>query len=246
MSICPICEKEFQQLRRPKTFCSRDCSNVATAGRRAASNRALGKYAPPQCPCGNDVSPPEGQKWVYASQKKYCSPECRLKYGKKKQANPENYVTFTCLVCEEKITRYKKYGNGANKYCSNRCAAKHTKRVAHVIIRDHDTVLDSGWEALFYGLCKFMKIPIDRYERVEGVEWWNDSWYAPDFVITTAKGTIAIEIKGNENPDDIDKWNAFRHAMGPLVVVDQQVLNALRKAINGVDFQNCLFRLSGV
>lgn len=159
-----------------------------------------------RCPCGKLTGRPN---------RKYCSPEHRTLYGKKKRANPENYVTFECLNCEKEVTRYKNYGNGHNKYCSNECAQKHTKIKKHIVV-DDAIVLDSGYEALFWGLCTTLKIPIERFDRQYGVAWREDCWYAPDFWLPTL-GT-AVELKGLEDAEDELKWAAYREQRGALKV----------------------------
>lgn len=221
--MCPHCGTNFST-NRTRTYCTKACSNAATAEKRAAANRALGKYKPPICPCGKEVPPPPGQKHVYGRQKKHCSPECRSQYQKRRQADPANHVTFNCRNCDIEVTRPRTYGQGYHKYCSNACAARHTKRVSHTIIRDHDVVLDSGWEALFFGLCMFRKIPVERYDRSLGVTWRDDQYYAPDFLVN---GTMAVEIKGVEDEDDPEKWESFRSSVGPLVVLDRDELEKL-------------------
>lgn len=225
---CEGCPTVFEvpATYRAKRFCSRACSNRATAEARAASTRAHEKYKPPVCPCGKAVPPPPGQQYVYASQKKYCSPECRVKYGKKKQRDPANYVTFECLNCGTEVTRYKKYGSGHSKYCSNACAQRHTRTKVHIVMED-SVVLDSTWEALFYGLCGYLKIPCDRYDREQGVEWAEGSWYAPDFVLPSLG--MAVEIKGQEDDDDSDRWDLYRRERGLLVVLDYQSLEEIRR-----------------
>lgn len=197
---------------REKRFCTRACSNAATAEKRAATLRGKQGYRPPICPCGKEVT--AKRKYVYAKDKKYCSPECRAKYGKKRQADPANYVTFACQNCGEETIRRK--GLGYHKYCSNECAAKHTKIKKHIVV-DDAIVLDSSYEALFWGLCCVLKIPIERYDRSQAVEWSPGHWYAPDFWLPTV-GT-AVELKGYHGREDAEKWCAFRNERGPLCVM---------------------------
>lgn len=60
--VCEKCGEPFEtpdkKNYREKVFCSRACSNVATAEKRAEAIRANKKYKPPICPCGKEVPPP--------------------------------------------------------------------------------------------------------------------------------------------------------------------------------------------
>src|SRR5262249_36675754 len=123
--ICarPECRKPFdvpdKVNYRERIYCSRACSNTVTAETRAEKvQESRSGYQPPTCPCGNKVLPVAGMRHVY---RKYCSDACRDLYGLKRQKDPANWVTFNCQnpTCGKEVTRYKKYGSGANKYCSN-------------------------------------------------------------------------------------------------------------------------------
>jgi hypothetical protein len=166
-------------------------------------------------------------KYVYENSKKYCSKECRQQYGRPTNVkNPANHITFTCQNCGKEKTRPKGYG--ANKYCSNDCAKRHTKVRRHVVVREGDIVMDSSWEALVWGLCRFRKLPIDRFDRENGVEWREGQWYAPDFILPTAG--IALEVKGQQDSEDHLKWAAYREQHGLLAVLGEVELDALRLA----------------
>jgi hypothetical protein len=168
------------------------------------------------CPCGKKTGSPN---------RKYCSPEHRREYGKKRQPDSENYITFNCLGCGEKVTRYKKYGNGYQKYCSNLCAQRHTKVKKHYGIEGLEIVFDSSYECLFFGLCGIHKISCERYDREQGVEWKENGYYAPDFLIKTNGDQIAVELKGLQDDDDEERWIAFREETGiPLAVLDGETL----------------------
>lgn len=157
------------------------------------------------CPCGKKTGSPN---------RKYCSPGCRMEYGKKKQANPENHRTFNCENCGKEVTRYKKLNY--HKYCSNACANKHTKTKKHIVV-DDAVVLDSGYEAFFWGLCQLFKLPVERFDRKHGVEWREGCWYAPDFYLPTLD--LAVELKGLEDASDKDRWALFEKEQGRLVIL---------------------------
>ena len=71
----PDCDKVFAAWNAKQKYCSRDC--IQSKGR--AHN---------VCPCGVNTG---------SYQKKYCCPEHREKWGKKKA--PTRMVTHTCLAC---------------------------------------------------------------------------------------------------------------------------------------------------
>lgn len=222
---CEGCDTVFAvpSTYKAKRYCSRACSNRATVDRRAASHKALGKYQPPICPCGQLVAPPDSQTHVYASQKKYCSPECRSTYQGKRQRDPEKWVTKVCRTCTKEF-EFRVNSKNAGYFCSNECAAKHTKVKKYYVLRDSDVVLDSSWEGLFYCLLVFLKIPVARIDRSTAIEWQPGHWYAPDFQVDQ----IAVEVKGLEDDEDPDKWIAWRNQVGPLVIVDRFLLDLLR------------------
>lgn len=204
-------------------FCSRPCARQVGNAQRAerkreeweASERSL-------CPCGNGRIPYEVRHST-----KYCSTECRTLHGKKKQRDPEKWITFVCLnkSCGKTVTRYKSHGN-YHKYCSNECARRHTRTKQHIVV-DDAVVLDSPWEALFWGLCAFRKLPIERFDRERGVEWRSDCWYAPDFWLPSLE--LAVEVKGSPDGDDPTRWQKFS---GSLTVLGREELEMLCKADN--------------
>jgi hypothetical protein len=213
---------------RDRIYCTRACSNAATAKKRADSIRANGKYSPPVCPCGKEIEPPAGQDYVYARQKKYCSAECRMTYGAKRQKDPSKWETFACGTCGKEVTRRKGYGSSISgaKYCSNACAQKHTKVVKHYVLREDDMVVDSTWEALVVGLLGFLKIPVERVDRSTAVEWTPGQHYAPDLYLPGID--VYVEVKGAEDPTDHVKWDCWREQRGPLAVLGERGIELVR------------------
>jgi hypothetical protein len=182
-------------------FCSRPCNRTVGNIERGERKRKEWDEDPrSHCPCGVGRIPYEVRNTT-----KYCSPDCRETYGLKRQPDPANHRTFQCQNCGETVSRPKSFGYA--KYCSNACAQKHTKKKKHIVV-DEAVVLDSTWEALFWGLCGLHKIPVERYEREHGVLWRAAGWYAPDFLLTDMG--IAVEVKGLEDPEDAIKWRKFR------------------------------------
>jgi hypothetical protein len=216
----PECGESFEVIPTRATearreYCSRQCSmKVINVERGLQKQREWDANPRSTCACGVGRIPYEVRNTT-----KYCSPECRITYGQKKQADPANYVTFDCKHCGETVTRYKSHGN-YHKYCSNACAQKHTKTKVHIVV-DEAVVLDSGWEALFWGLCAFQKLTVERYDRSAGVLWKANGWYAPDFWLPSLE--LAVEIKGQEDDSDAARWAAFRQKH-PLAVLGREEL----------------------
>lgn len=236
--VCAQCSAPFQVPDkvnyREKLYCTRACSNRATATKRAESVRSAKRYTPPICPCGNEVQPPAGQTHVYANQRKHCSPECRKKYTVWRQKNPENHLTFTCQNCGDEFTRPRSQA-GHGKYCSSRCAQKHTRVKKHIIV-DDAVVLDSGYEVLFWGLCAFLKIQVERFDRNQCIELDSGNFYGPDFYLPVLD--VYVEVKGFEDEDDRNRYAAWRQKRS-LVVVDTDMLGVLRADSRG-DFEKRL------
>lgn len=179
------------------------------------------------CPCGSKIA---------GSTYKYCSPECRVKYGLplgRKKDKPDKVAT--CLTCGNEFSKPWHYPS-AMKYCTNACAQKHTRKKQHIIV-DDAVVLDSAWEALFWGLCYFNKISVERFDRTNAIEWRPRQWYAPDFWLPDLE--LAIEIKGFADPEDEQRWKACNEVMS-LVVLGRPELGLLQRE----DFVTTLNNLS--
>lgn len=199
--VCGQCGTEFTRLKsRPSEHCSVACSNKGRGPRKETT-----------CPCGENFYSPYP--------KKYHSDECREKYSAKRQKDPANWKTHTCLNCGEEF-QLRKSSQSYGKYCSNACAYKHTKTKQHIVV-DDAVVLDSSYEAYFWGLCQLLKIPVERFDREQGVQWREGAWYAPDFYLPTLE--CAVELKGVQDGEDTLRWTAFRET-GALAVLDREQL----------------------
>jgi hypothetical protein len=182
---------------------------------------ALAEYEadPKRCPCGEAIP------YEFRHTRQFCSPKCRSERQAKRQKDPTNHVTFNCLNCDNEVTRSRNYGNGHNKYCSNACANKHNKTKRHYGVDGLEIVFDSGYEALFWGLCMLLKVPVERYDRRRGVEWRPGLWYAPDFYMPTLN--FAVELKGVLDDEDPERWDAFREEQGSLIVLTEDRLRKM-------------------
>lgn len=229
--VCERCGNEFVVRQSvPQRYCGRACARQVDAIAKSGRSQAEWEASPQSyCPCGIGRIP-----YVKRHYNKYCSDECRLRYGKKRQANPANYVTFNCRTCGKEVTRYKNYGNGSNLYCSNECASKFTHKKHHVTMKDSDVLLDSAWEAAVWGVLHVHKIAVERADRSLAVEWSPGCYYAPDFYLPS-KG-LWIEVKGLPDPDDETRWAAWRVAHGPLLVLDESNVHSFLADPEGATF----------
>lgn len=214
-----LCGKqfEFQAGRTGETYCSRLCRTAAANANNIREAKKVYALDPVTCPCGAAIA------FEHRHTRQYCGPEHRFQFQAKRQGNPANHVTNTCQNCGDEFTRPKSQ-SGWGKYCSNQCAQKHTRVKRHVVV-DDGSVLDSGWEVLFHGLCSFAKLSVERFDRQHGVAWKEGGWYAPDFWLPEL--SLAVEVKGHQQSWDLEKWTAFRQ-QHRLVVLKQPELQGAR------------------
>lgn len=196
-------------------FCSRTCNIRQASQDKMERVQAAYREDPKRCPCGHAIP------YEHRHHRQFCSPEHRSRYQAKRQKDPANYRTFTCMNCGESVTRLK--GSGQHRYCSNDCAQKHTRTKKHIVVKDA-VVLDSVWETVFWGWCEFHKLPVERFERKYAIEWRKGCWYAPDFWLPTLE--MAVEVKGLEDNLDQERWSIFRQHHR-LVVVGREELKAM-------------------
>jgi hypothetical protein len=232
----PKCGQEYEYIpgRTGEKFCSKGCQ-MSVQGQRSAEEARAAYTANPsrRCPCGEAIP------YEYRHNRVFCSPEHQKEYQTKRQKDPTKHVMITCQneTCGKQIERYKNYGNGHLKYCSNECARRHTKTRKFYAIGDLDIIFESSWECLLWSLCTFLKLPVERYDRDKGIKWGEDGWYAPDFWLPSHR--IAVEVKGQPDEDDYEKWDAFRERE-PLIVILQYQLDQLRLAPDKVVFASLL------
>ena len=215
--VCDHCRETFSVFRsQRRRFCSRKCNNDwQRDNARAYVRHCEG--------CGGKVSPP-AKGYSY---RKYCSPECRSEHAPRRQKDPDKWGTYTCETCGEEFVRLKANRN-AKKFCSNDCARRHTRTTRHYVLRDSDVVLDSAWEGLFYCTVTFLGTPVERFDRSQAISWGEDRTYGPDFYLPALN--LYVEVKGVEDPEDQERWSAFRDQVGPLAVLRREDLDALRRA----------------
>jgi hypothetical protein len=131
--------------------------------------------------------------------------------------NPDVWTSGKCGGCGEQMEFRK---SQPRKFCSNRCAAKHTARRRHILIDEaFDMVLDSSYEALVWSALTVAKIPVERFDRQHGVEWGEGRWYAPDLWLSGQQ--IAVECKGLQDDEDAARWDAYRSTGVRLAVLDR-------------------------
>lgn len=223
----PSCGRSFASKTNPDgtpakghsaRFCSRQCArDVDGAQRHAKKEQEWLASEASLCACGQRIP---YERRIY----KFCSIDCAKQHGGRRQPNPDNWVMITCETCHGEFRRRKNYGGQGRppRFCSNECAAKWTRKVRHIGIKDSDVVLDSGWEALVWGICSFHKVPIERFDRAQAIPY-GDGWYGPDFIISGHY----VEVKGLEDDDDRGRYDAWRAAGHRLVVLDKDRLGSL-------------------
>jgi hypothetical protein len=183
------------------------------------------------CPCGKAQIPYEDRHHL-----KYCSSECRKKYAKpSKVKDPANWITFNCEWCSKEMTRPKHYGSGANRFCSNGCASRGNRAVQHLGV--DGIVLDSGYEALFWGMCKFWKLTITCVSGEDVIDFGEGKSYAPDFMV----GTMAVEVKGPEDEGDKERYGVWVAKHHELCVVRRDDLLDLLRSQGARDFLDRLY-----
>lgn len=140
--------------------------------------------------------------------------------------DPSLWATKACVACGEQMEFRK---SQPRKFCSNRCAARHTSRRQHILIDEaFDMVLDSSYEALVWAALTVAKVPVERFDRQHGVEWGEGRWYAPDLWLPEEK--IAIEVKGALDDNDAARWDAYRSTGVSLAVLDRVDLMSMSPA----------------
>jgi hypothetical protein len=101
-----------------------------------------------------------------------------------------------------------------------------------IIIADDAIVLDSPYEALFYGLMRLWKVPCERADRSMAVQPIDDGWYCPDFYLPGLD--TWVEVKGFEDEDDRIRYEAWRKAGAGrrLAVLRREELHVLMTRAN--------------
>lgn len=229
---CEQCGEPYTYLpsKTGTRFCSRKCREASFGPARARASREAYSADPRYCPCGESIP------YEYRHTRQYCNALCRNLYQAKRQRDESNYITFDCYNCGKEVTRYRNYGNGNNMYCSNACAYRHTRTKQHIVV-ENSIVLDSSWEALFWSLCSFVKLPVQRFDRQYGIAWRENGWYAPDFWLPTL--SIAVEIKGVTGEEDAEKWRLFRENQR-LAIMGRQEMETARKSVELTQYLKAL------
>ncbi|QZM07205.1 holliday junction resolvase [Mycobacterium phage EasyJones] len=175
---CPTCGEHFVCIRPEQKYCSRKC--IPAPGRKHLV-----------CPCGVNTG---------SYQKKYCSPEHRVLYGKRTR-EPTRMVTHLCLGCGEEFERPYWYPN-KNKYCSNACSHRQVKKVRDKFIADLPegaVVFHSMWEVRFVAACERFDIPWRSYDGPD-IET-SQGVYRPDFIIGKPNEERVVDVKGWLRPE---------------------------------------------
>jgi hypothetical protein len=214
---------EYHAGQTGERFCSRTCRNEYASFVNKAAAKDAYELDPRRCPCDTAIP------FEHRHNRQFCSPEHRKIYAAKRQPDPANYITFNCLrpACGKEFTLPRSY-TSAGKYCSNECSAKHNRTKQHIVV-DDAIVLDSPYEALFWGLLRLWKIPVERADRELAIAH-GDGWYCPDFYLPGLD--VWVEVKGYEDDDDRARCAAWRAAGRRLAILSRVELHLLRSRAN--------------
>lgn len=173
---CPTCGQDFQPTHaKTQKYCSRAC--IPAPGRKHLV-----------CPCGTNTG---------SYQRKYCSPEHRAEYSKKKA--PVRMVTHTCQSCGSDFERPWYYAS-KGMFCSIECSNQNHSRYRTQHFEFGQVHLSSGMELRFVACLLRFDVPWAPWPDDDPFVYDDDGTrreYRPDFVV----GDMAIEVKGGE-PED--------------------------------------------
>lgn len=250
-SVCEQCGADFTHKRsKPRTFCSRECSNKARSGEQHPTFQATESRTFPACVvCGEPTQHtqrttcPEHRRG-YSRQElatcpcgqpaanfksKYCSDPCRKKWGVKP---PTRMVTHSCQACGKDFER-PHYYPGKKMFCSLACSnTQHSrKRARHYQFGDLN--LNSSFELRFVACLERLQIEWEPWPdddpQVYEHEDTGPHTYTPDFRLPG----LAIETKGWDHPDSIQPLGrAAWDKPETLVIVDRGMLNELEHEFN--------------
>jgi transposase len=162
------------------------------------------------CPCGG---------WTGSKSRSY-HPECRDRYGKKREEDPANWTTTPCAAGDGDI-RHRK--SQPRKY-HEECARTHLKSLPASESTGYINGVyhESSYEAAFVSACTLRKAVVRRYDRqADGEVAYDGHLYGPDFVVSTPEGDLPVEIKGEVKAHNLQQWAAFRQERGALAVADR-------------------------
>lgn len=164
--------------------------------------------------CDGEFSHLEGKK--RPSQQMFCSKECS-NLGRR---DPSRRRMSICRQCG---IEFEGWSRQIRQYCSRECWAKHSPDQHHIYLMEDDTItkFDSSWEGLVWCACKVAKIPIERVDRDEAIEWAPGRWYAPDFKLGDGR---YIEVKGVEDDEDEGRWAVWPH---PLIIIGHEAVDQM-------------------
>lgn len=101
-----------------------------------------------------------------------------------------------------------------------------------VTVAEEDVTLDSLWEALFWGLCRFHEAPVERSDEY-AIGTSPGGWYHPGFRVCAPRIVdVWVEVAdGREDAARRHGRDCWRQAnTAPLVVLYREDLDALREA----------------
>lgn len=116
-----------------------------------------------------------------------------------------------------------------------------------VTVGQDDVELDSPWEALFWGLCRFHEVPVIRNTDA-GIEDSHGGWYQPGFHVAVPN-IVDVWVEVADGCEDAARrhgrncWRTF--GTRRLVVLYRDDLDALRDAGRPAQFAARLRQTQG-
>jgi hypothetical protein len=202
--VCVACGESFEAQRSDAMFCA-DCRNNGGYMRQYQRSRVG------TCPCGQPSK---------TRNSKYCSSDCRKKFGRYSKPSPVD--TAICLACGEEFSRPHGYVSKM-RYCSNACSHTAIKSVRDkyvLTLNDKAVVFNSMWEVRFVAACERFGLRWERNTTHSVSGAFGE--YTPDFIVNG--GTI-VEVKGHVREEALEKLDAGRAVWGErFVVIDKAAL----------------------
>lgn len=100
-----------------------------------------------------------------------------------------------------------------------------------ITVAEDGIALDSPEEALFYGLCRFHGIPVERVGRSRAQDVSGSGWYCPDFYLPGLDAWVEV-VSGNAEEGTRAQRTGWRMPSRRLAVLYRDELHVLMTRAN--------------